>query len=694
MKLDAAAEPGGAVCLQEGQVRLEAANIRRANKARVADVRLYVAGKLVHSNGLELGNAEARAEFGTVAQTQLANVNGVVGLGLDGLLRLLLALDEAVYRDESARRRGKRSSDALPPIDADDLDLARISERTWTVLQAANEPPYLFRVGGVPSRLEMNGGAPAVVRPLTLDRLRYHLARVAEWRHDRGERPALPPLHVVRDMLAHPDPPLPPLDRIVGAPVFAADGTLLLTPGYHRAACVFYESSGLVVPPIPEQPTSDDIRRAVETLAEPLADFPFIGDAERAHAYALLLLPFMRTMIAGPTPLHLFEKPTPRTGASLLVSVLTLPALGRPVTVMTAARDGDEWRKRITAALLGSPAVIAIDNLRERLDSEHLSAVLTAWPFWKDRPMGVSEMREIPNLSAWTATANNPALSNEIAGRVARSRLDARTDRPWERTEYRIPRLLEWVTQRRAELIHAALTLIRAWLAHGRPAGRATLNGFEAWSFAMGGVLDAAGIPGFLANVREVYELSDAEGAEIRRLLGLWWDGFGEAEVGVAEVFKLADQVDLPLAGKNERAQRTSLGARLTRLRDRRYTLESADGPIEVYLQPAGKQHRVARWRLVRMSRPEKGTRTYTGTPTEPTKTAESPAQTGVPRDLGVPFSGSDSTPEWEPGLRLSPCFACGGTRYWRSAAGLIVCSTCHPPADDSLVREWLEGGR
>ena len=451
--------------------------------------------------------------------------------------------------------------------------------------------------------------------------------------------------------------------------------------------------------------------RSVETLAEPLAEFPFIGDAERAHAYALLLLPFMRGLIEGPTPLHLFEKPTPRTGASLLVSVLTLPALGRPVTVMTAARDGDEWRKRITAALLGSPAVIAIDNLRERLDSEHLSSVLTAWPMWKDRPMGLSEMREIPNLSAWAATANNPALSNEIAGRVVRSRLDARTDRPWERTKYRIPRLVEWVTQHRAELVHAALTLILGWLARGRPAGRATLSGFEAWSFAVGGVLDVARIPGFLENVREVYELSDAEGAEIRRLLGLWWASYGEGEVGVAEVFKLADEVDLPLAGKNERAQRTSLGARLTRLRDRRYALETADGTIEVNLQAAGKQHSAARWRLARALRSGKGSPTFPGPPPETPQKAESSAQAGEPGNIGEPFPSPARAPERVtdddrgdrerevPRAELAElpnaetpraCPSCRGTDFWRSLAGLYVCRVCHPPAPGAEARSGV----
>lgn len=651
MKVDASAEPGGSLSVEDGQVRLEAANVRRVKKALVADVRLYVTGKLVHSHHLELANAEARTGFATVAQTTLASVNGAAGVSINALHLLLLALDEAVYRDEAAWRREKRASAALPRIDADNLDLPGVAELAWAALQAANEPkPFLYLVGGVPSRIDTPSGAPARVRPLTPDRLRYHLARAADWRRNR-EQPALPPEHVARDLLAHPAPPLPPLDRIVGAPVFAADGTLLLEPGYHRAARIFYEPSGLVIQPIPETPTDDDIRWAREALAEPVADFPFVSEAERAHAYAFELLPFLRAVIAGPTPLTLFEKPTPRTGASLLVSVLTLPILGRPVAVMTAAREGDEWRKRIFAALLGGSAVIVIDNLRARLDSEHLSSVLTAWPCWKDRRMGLSEMPEVPNLAAWAATANNPALSHEMAGRVARCRLDARTDRPWQRREYRHPKLVEWVTEQRAELVRAALLLIRAWLIRGRPAGRATLPGFEAWSSAIGGVLDVAGIPGFLKNVEEVYELADAEGAEDRRLLARWWDRFGGDEVGVAEVFPLTDEVDLPLAGRDDRARRTSLGARLMKLRDRRYVLETAGGTVEVNLQLAGTLQRAARWRLVRVSGAGKGSPTFTGSPPETPetpKTAESPAQGGEPVNLGEPFPDPDRPPpDW-----------------------------------------------
>ena len=70
---------------------------------------------------------------------------------------------------------------------------------------------------------------------------------------------------------------------------------------------------------------------------------------------ALLLLGFLRGMIDGPTPLHLIEKPTPGTGATLMVDAIATILTGAGASVMTEGRDEDEWRKRITAKLRQIP---------------------------------------------------------------------------------------------------------------------------------------------------------------------------------------------------------------------------------------------------------------------------------------------------------------------------------------------------
>lgn len=36
------------------------------------------------------------------------------------------------------------------------------------------------------------------------------------------------------------------------------------------------------------------------------------------------------------------------------------------------------------------------------------------------------------------------------------------------------------------------------------------------------------------------------------------------------------------------------------------------------------------------------------------------------------------------------PCYSCGGSRFWKSENDKITCATCHPPAPDNLVAEWI----
>jgi hypothetical protein len=53
----------------------------------------------------------------------------------------------------------------------------------------------------------------------------------------------------------------------------------------------------------------------------------------------------------------------------------------------------------------------------------------------------------------------------------------------------------------------------RAWIASGQPRHRKTIGSFEGWSQVIGGTLEVAGVPGFLGNLREMYETADADGA-------------------------------------------------------------------------------------------------------------------------------------------------------------------------------------
>ncbi len=460
-----------------------------------------------------------------------------------------------------------------PAINAADQDLDRATRAAWEALACANFPAYMFRHGTL-VRLEFDESGAPVLRELTLERVRYELARGARYfvAKDDETVPAHPPVSVCRNILATPDPPLPALSRIVEVPVFSRDGRLQLEPGYHPETRTYLASGDFDLADLPEKPDKDDLLQARTRIdLELLGDFPFASEAERTNAVALFVLPYVRDMIDGPTPLHLIEKPCPGTGASLLADAVSYPATGRSIAATTEGRDEDEWRKRLTAKLAAGPAFVLFDNLRRRLDSSNVSAAITAMS-WEDRRLGMSEMIQIPVRCAWIATGNNPALSAEIARRTIRIRLDAKNDRPWLRTKFKHPDLRAWMKEKRADLVWSALVLVRRWIATGRPKAPPSvqrLGMFESWTEVIGGILTACGYQGFLANLDAFYSASDAEGATWRAFVEAWWKMYQETEVGSSDLYSLAGGLDLREG--SERSQRTRLGILLGSVRDRQF---------------------------------------------------------------------------------------------------------------------------
>jgi len=482
------------------------------------------------------------------------------------------------------------NGDERPAIDAGIQDLDRVTNAAWGVLETTNDPPLLFVHGGQLTRLELGEPAPTLAT-IDVDRLRYEASRVARWYTRRKvdglweDVDARPPVVVMRNMLARPtgELALPPVDRIVRSPVFAFDGTLQRAPGYHAGGRVIVcTDPELVIPEIPQRPTNDQVQAAVATIDDLLHDFPFTGAADRAHAFALLLGPLVRDMIPGPTPLHLVESATPGSGKGLLASVLLTPALGDAVATMAAGRDDEEWRKRLTTILrAGQPAVV-IDNVRESIDAAPLSSALTA-SWWDDRILGANDLLHLPVRCVWAATGNNPMLSTEIARRTVRIRVDPKMDQPWRReaSTFTHPELLTYAQERRGAVLAAGLTLTQAWIAAGQPRAKTPpLGSYEPWVRVIGGILAHAKIDGFLANLDELYERADSEGAVWRRFVGAWWEAHEDKAVGVADLYPLALELeDFPLGNGKERAQKTRLGKGLKEKEDvvlAGYRIESA----------------------------------------------------------------------------------------------------------------------
>jgi hypothetical protein len=271
---------------------------------------------------------------------------------------------------------------------------------------------------------------------------------------------------------------------------------------------------------------------------------------------------------------------------------------------MTAGQDEDEWRKRTTSMLSSGSSHLLIDNIKGKLASSSLDAVLTT-TVWTDRILGKSQMITLPNRAIWIATGNNVAVDIEMARRSVWIRLDSNAERPWTRNGFKHASLGEWALENRGDLVTAALVLIRHWFNVGCPPGRSTIGGFESWARIIGGIVDAADIVGFMDNAEELYEQFDPTAAQWAAFIAEWWKQFQHAPVGVKDLFCLADSepadnvtglglLDAMLTDDKPRARRVRLG---NLLHDRLDTV--LDG---FKIQSAGTLHRASLYQLARLS--------------------------------------------------------------------------------------------
>lgn len=333
---------------------------------------------------------------------------------------------------------------------------------------------WLRRAPAAPVVVQLTG--PAVLRIMD---------ESAQWLKCDGRKkvqaPTMPPMMIATQILALHAWPFPYLEGVIESPTLRPDGSLVDCPGYDDATALLYEPTpGVHFPAIAERPTRDDAGRASAVLLEPVKDFPFVADTDRAAFVAVVLTLLARRIIRGAVPMFAVRAPTPGTGKSLLAHIIGIVGTGHEPAVMSMT-EADELRKRITALALSGTPLILLDDVSGSLGSDVLAGALTATT-WEDRLLGQTEMVRLPLRAVWLATGNNLGFQRTLGRRVIPIDLDARVEHPEDRTEFQHRDLGAYVRAVRPELVGAALTMLRAFLAAGAPAHKGTrLGSFEQW---------------------------------------------------------------------------------------------------------------------------------------------------------------------------------------------------------------------
>ncbi len=457
----------------------------------------------------------------------------------------LRKLKEPGYRERKNGHGRYKLDTTLPMVSVGNRQLRDLTADGLKALEEANTPnPSLFRFGPGLARIGHDDHERPFTEQASETIIRYHLSKAATFLRYDAEGNAHnchPPLELCRNILvAGEEWRFPPLSGVVEAPTLRPDFTVISAPGYDRQTGLYLEPApGLTVPPVPKNPTDSELQDATDLVQEPFCDFLFADQASRANMVAAVLLACVRDAITGPIPLTLVTKPQPGCGGSLSIDSVAIIATGRPAHMTQAPRDPEEWRKLLTSLLLGGERYVIFDNVDHTLESEKLASFLTTQD-WKDRILGQSLTIQLPNRTVCFANGNNARVGGNLARRIVPVQLDSPQARPWLRDNggFRHPKLKEWVSENRGQIIAAILTIVRGWVNAGKPGtfDGVCLGSFESYSHIIGGLLSFMGVKGFLGNLEELYDRIDADTPAWANFLSVWLSEMGPEPITVADL--------------------------------------------------------------------------------------------------------------------------------------------------------------
>jgi hypothetical protein len=228
----------------------------------------------------------------------------------------------------------------------------------------------------------------------------------------------------------------------------------------------------------------------------------------------------------------------------------------------------------------------------------------------------------LPLILTIFSTGNNLAFAGDIKERVLYCRLDARCERPQERHFDRD--LFEYIPDNRPKIVHAALTLLRAWVCSGENPN-ISRSDFTKWDALIRGALlwlDQADP----WDTSEVVRETDVYAQNMRSFFSIWHETFGERSVNVQEITRAADNdnelqdVLYAIAGRHGKYDQKALGYVLRSNKHKIF-----DGLQLVHDGTKGR-NKIVHWKMVDMHGPQQKSEKVVQLPTRANQ-AQKPTQ-------------------------------------------------------------------
>lgn len=382
-------------------------------------------------------------------------------------------------------------------VAAGSIDVANpnIAERTQQIedglIGAGLE---VFRLGDhlvYPSRLEADEVSEGVRRPKNLVRLRratadwltLHSSRLLTFvrASKEGERRVAPSADLMKPLeVAIEERKFPSVNGLVATPTLTRN-----EPGYDAASKLYLSFEPNAFGDIPFEASKEDARAALDELFKPAMHFPFESDADKSVWLAAMLTATVRGHLSR-CPAFIFDAPSAGSGKTYLCEMVGVMGLGVMPPGASWGESDEENSKVLFAMLREADPVMLFDNVTTEIGSADLCKALTSSTI-KGRILGVSENAILGTRTLMMFNGNNVRVAGDMTRRAVRCRVDAKMEKPEERTFDFHP--VRYVEENRSALVAAALIVLRAYVSAGKPVKLSAFNSFEDWDLVRGALV-------------------------------------------------------------------------------------------------------------------------------------------------------------------------------------------------------------
>ena len=260
---------------------------------------------------------------------------------------------------------------------------------------------------------------------------------------------------------------LPPVAAVHSCPLLieCRSGCVeVLSKGYHDKA-----GGRLIVGG--DMPQQMDISEAADTLLGLLDEFDFATPADMSRAIAAILSPALKGLgtVGVHFPVFIIEANDSQAGKGFLLDVAH--AIYREVPSLVTQRNGGVggFDESLSQALINGRPFVQFDNVRGRIDSTFLEAIMTC-PLGGTVAARVPHKGEIqvnPDSFTFQLTSNGLVTTPDFANRSCFVRIRKRPGFVFR--DYPEGNLLDHVIATQPGCLSAVYSIVAHWVSHGKP---------------------------------------------------------------------------------------------------------------------------------------------------------------------------------------------------------------------------------